>query len=265
MTRFFVAAFCILILAASMAGAATRITSTFSMDMMMFGPGAAQTETTVVWVDGPKMAMEYDSMSMLLDMDAMTAYMIIPDSQEYMSIPLHMDSLLGLVVQQYPQADSIMTFAMSMIGCLVGQFDVTVEDLGETRQIDQFTARHMIMTMSVPILHVTYDMWVDTSLQNYWDMYSAMARKMFGQMPELDALIEKTLQIRGLPVEYAVTFDVVGMPMSMQGQVIDYEEMEPPPGLFELPPDYQEVRFSDELMEGMSAPDSADMESDDTY
>ena len=254
------------LLLGSMATAATKVTSTFSMNLMMFGDQSPQPETTIVWIDGNKMAMSYEDMTFLMDMESMNAYMINPDSQKYMTIPLHMDSLLGLVTEQYPQADSIQKFAMSLLRCVVGQFDVTIDKPGEMRQIGQFNTQHIVMNVSVPVLHVTYDMWVDTTLYNYWDLYAEMTRVMFRDSPEINALVEKTAEIKGLPVEYTMTIDLVGMPMSMEGEVIGYEEMTAPEGMFEIPASYEEIRFKDQWQEDVMGPDDdEEHESEEGY
>jgi hypothetical protein len=124
----------------------------------------------------------------------------------------------------------------------VPDYDWTLRDTGEERVVDGRTRRLVVLEGDADYAEEVRELWVSGDVPVDVDRYFRLvaSREPTGGLP---ALFERTPILRdGFIVESRTTTEnPIAPTIILETRVVKMETAEPPPGIYEVPPDYQEV------------------------
>jgi hypothetical protein len=223
-------------LAAAGATADTKVVQATHQDgfSIMGQTQPAKDERQTMFIGDDRMRLDQGSTSILIRLDEKTMYILDHDAETASTIDLPIDIAKMLPAGMADQMMKMMTF------------EVEVTPLEETREIGPWTAKRWEVTMKSPMVTVDSVYWATQDTDVDLDAFQRLFDNVAALQPGMGEVIDKLKAIDGFVVaqEGSTTMSTMGgTAVKTSQETVSIEEVEPPPGTYEPPPDYATAPF----------------------
>jgi len=123
-------------------------------------------------------------------------------------------------------------------------FEVTVTPTDEHKTIGEWKVRRYDMTMASKMMSAESTMWATTDVDFDHEAFHRLYTEMVSLQPGMADAAKEMRQIDGIVVEQATTMTMMGnTTVDSSDTTTSIEELDPPAGIYDPPPDYTEKPF----------------------
>jgi hypothetical protein len=129
-------------------------------------------------------------------------------------------------------------------------FEVTVTPIDEYKTIGDWKARRYTMKMTSKMMSAEATMWATTDVNLDLDAFHHLHEEMVSLQPGMAAAAREMRAIKGIVIEQETVMTMMGnTTVKSSDATASIEELDPPAGIYDPPPDYTEKPF--DLMASM--------------
>ena len=194
----------------------------------------AKDEEQVLWIGTDRMRLDTGTTSVLVRLDQKKMILLDHQSKTASAIDLPID----LSAMMPPGMGEQMIQMM--------QFDVTVNRNGETRQIGEWQTTGYDVSMTSQMMSMQSTMWATTDLDVDFEAYYELYSQILSLQPGMKKMADEMRKIEGLVIEQegVASMSMMGDTSFKTSQTTkSIEVIEPPSGLYDVPPDYTAEPF----------------------
>ncbi|MBL8856994.1 MAG: hypothetical protein JNL28_00605 [Planctomycetes bacterium] len=223
---------------------AALATPTFATDLMittakhtdateMMGQKTpAMDSTQITWMGKDRMRTEEGSTVTIVRNDLKKMFFLDTDAKTYSFVDLPFDMKKHMPPEMAP-----------MIEMQTSQMNMTVVATTETKKIKDWTATKYVMTMAMPMMTMTTDVWTTKDVKLDYTSFAAVQGSMMSMMPGSEKFAAEFKKLEGYPVLREVTVSIMGMDAKSKEEVTAVESKEAPEGTYDVPKDFTERPF----------------------
>ena len=188
------------------------------------------------WIGKDRMHMDQGDNATIVRLDTMKLYVIDHTAQTYNVLDLPVD-LAALVPEEMKPMLAMM------------QFEVTVIETEEHKQVGEWQTQRYDMTMSSQMFTMKSTMWV-TKVKGYDpESFNSMYVHLNSLQPGMADAIKEMRKLDGLVVEQNAVMTMMGNDVGTSEKAIAIEDVDAPAGTYDPPAGYTEKPF--DFMEKM--------------
>jgi hypothetical protein len=188
------------------------------------------------WIGKDRMHMDQGDNATIVRLDTMKLYVIDHTAQTYNVLDLPVD-LAALVPEEMKPMLAMM------------QFEVTVTETEEHKQVGEWQTQRYNMTMSSQMFTMKSTMWV-TKVKGYDpESFNSMYIHLNSLQPGMADAIKEMRKLDGLVVEQNAVMTMMGNDVGTSEKAIAIEDVDAPAGTYDPPAGYTEKPF--DFMEKM--------------
>jgi hypothetical protein len=123
-------------------------------------------------------------------------------------------------------------------------FEVTITATDEHKTIGEWKVQRYNMTMASKMMTAESTMWATTNVDFDHEAFHRLYGEMISLQPGMAAAAEEMRQIKGIVVEQETLMTMMGdTTVKSSDTTTSIEELDPPAGIYEPPPDFTEKPF----------------------
>ncbi len=206
-----------------------------------------------VWMGKDRIRSETPEGTYIVRLDRKVIYVLDAEAKTYEEMSMNLDSMIDHAIEEHgaamsPEQKAMISQMAQMAKGMVSTVKIIVQEMPETRTINGWKCRKYIQNTSMPMGTVTSEIWATSDLRMDTDLYAAFRSAMQAMQPGMEegmsASVKELKKIKGVPVQSVTKSNVMGTSVSTTQELLEYKEMIPPAGFYEIPAGYRKVSRS---------------------
>jgi hypothetical protein len=198
--------------------------------------GAPESDTTnTIWIGENMFREDTEDQSTIVNLETKKLYILVHAAKVYHTIDMPVD-LKKLVPEE----------AVPMIEAALQQMqmEITVTPTDERKEIAGYPSRRYDVTMQGPMgLTMEIETWRTSEIELDVEQYERMMLEVAALQPAATEWMSKLFEIEGFPVRRVTVASMMGTRMRATEEVTEVVDIEPRPGTYAPPEDYEEEPF----------------------
>ncbi len=188
-----------------------------------------QDSTVTVWIADDRLRTDQPDTSLIVRLDQKVMYVVDNDRRTYSVITLPVDVSAVMPPEMAAAMKQMMTFTA----------EVTVTD--EVEQIGGRSARRYDLTMTSQAMQVQVEVWATKDVPFDLAAFRRMGDEMQRMQPGMEDVLPELRKIEGFQLRQTSTLRMTmtgGTEITSREEVVAFEQVEAPEGLYEPPADF---------------------------